>query len=217
MGHPASVNTTNLIYDALGQMVEQQNGSSNTQILYSQMGKTAIMSGQTLTKAYVYLPGGGTAIYGSSGPTYYRHADWLGSSRLTSTPSRSAYSDLAYAPFGEQYTKAGTADPSFAGMNSDTNSTLCDTVFRKYGPSQGRWISPDTGGLAVVDATNPQTWNRYAYVTNNPLARVDPFGLCDHGVTSYGYVIVISVCPNPDPNPAIHRVPAKDTLSSMGI
>jgi RHS repeat-associated protein len=32
-------------------------------------------------------------------------------------------------------------------------------------------------GLAAVDLTNPQTWNRYAYVGNDPLSNVDPLGL----------------------------------------
>src|SRR5271157_3156081 len=43
--------------------------------------------------------------------------------------------------------------------------------------AQGRWLVPDPAGLAAVDLTNPQTWNRYAYANNNPLGNVDPFGL----------------------------------------
>jgi hypothetical protein len=31
--------------------------------------------------------------------------------------------------------------------------------------------------MAAVDPTNPQSWNRYAYVANNPLALIDPQGL----------------------------------------
>jgi uncharacterized protein RhaS with RHS repeats len=42
---------------------------------------------------------------------------------------------------------------------------------------QGRWISPDPAGLIAVDPANPQTWNRYAYVANNPMSAVDPTGL----------------------------------------
>jgi len=41
----------------------------------------------------------------------------------------------------------------------------------------GRWISPDPAGLAAVDPSNPQSWNRYAYVGNNPLSMIDPLGL----------------------------------------
>ena len=57
-GSPSKINSTTLIYDALGRMVEQQNGATNTEILYSQLGKTALMNGSTLVKAFVPLPGG---------------------------------------------------------------------------------------------------------------------------------------------------------------
>lgn len=87
------------------------------------------------------------------------------------------YSSMAYAPFGEQYSKSGTADPSFTGQNSDTVPSLYDFTFREHSMSQGRWILPDPLGVAAVDPTTPQTWNRYAYVANNPLSFVDPSGL----------------------------------------
>ena len=57
----------------------------------------------TLKMAFIPLPGGATAVYNSTGLAYYRHSDWLGSSRLASTPSRTVYSETAYAPFGEPY------------------------------------------------------------------------------------------------------------------
>jgi hypothetical protein len=41
----------------------------------------------------------------------------------------------------------------------------------------GRWPSPDPAGIASVDPTDPQTWNRYAYVRNSPLMMTDPTGL----------------------------------------
>jgi len=45
------------------------------------------MNGQTLNKAFIPLPAGATAVY-TSGPTlsYFRHADWLGSSRFAGCP-----------------------------------------------------------------------------------------------------------------------------------
>jgi RHS repeat-associated protein len=158
-------------------VVEQQAGGINTQIVYSPLGKIALMNGSTLVKAFVPLPGGGTAVYNSSGLAYYRHPDWLGSSRLTSDYSRALYSSSSYAPFGEQYAVTGTADPSFTGQNSDTVSSLYDFLFRRESPSQGRWISPDPLGIGAVDITDPQTWNRYAYVGNRPLSNIDPLGL----------------------------------------
>lgn len=189
-GNMLSVDAVSATYDAFGHVVEQYNGSAYTQILYSPVGKTALMSGTTLTKAFVYLPGGGTAIYNSSGLAYYRHPDWLGSSRLTSTQApRGLYSSQAYAPFGEQYTTyptTGSLDPSYTGQNSDTAQSLYDFTFRRQSMSQGRWISPDPAGLAAADMTNPQSWNRYAYVLGNPLNMIDPFGLdpCPDGSES---------------------------------
>ncbi|MGB6843298.1 MAG: hypothetical protein WBE09_00255, partial [Candidatus Acidiferrales bacterium] len=104
-------------YDALGRMVERSNGAY-TQIVYTPSGaKLAILSGSTLQKAFVPLPGGSAAVYTASGLAYYRHSDWLGSSRFASTPSRAMYYDGAYGPFGELYAQTGTTDVSFTGMN----------------------------------------------------------------------------------------------------
>ncbi|MBZ5722082.1 MAG: hypothetical protein LAO03_17045 [Acidobacteriia bacterium] len=176
---PVSVDTVNLTLDAFGRMVEQARGTSYTQIVYGPGGgKLALMTGQTLSKAFVPLPGGGTAVYGSTGTlAYYRHADWLGSSRFASTPTRTKYFDVAYAPYGEDYADSGTMDLDFTGQNQDTVSGLYDFLYREYHAVSGRWINPDPAGLGAVSLTNPQTWNRYAYVSNNPLSAVDPLGL----------------------------------------
>jgi RHS repeat-associated protein len=222
-GNPASINSTALVYDGLGQMVEQQNGSTYTEILYNPMGKAALMSGQTLTKAFVYLPGGATAIYNSSGLAYLRHSDWLGSSRLTSTAARGMYSSSAYAPFGEQYATSGTSDASFTGQNADTTSTLYDFTFREHSPSQGRWISPDPAGVAVADITNPQSWNRYAYVLGSPLNMIDPSGLdpCwDGSQTAPGVPCFTTVYGGGDPGSGGggggHYAPLLDQLGGAG-
>ena len=176
-----------MVYHAMDRALELSVGSSYTEIVYGPGGgKLALMSAQTLTKAFVPLSGGATAVYNSSGstaPAYYRHADWLGSSRFASLPSGTnrLYYDGAYAPYGENYAETGTTDRSFTGQNQDMVSTgsypLYDFLMREYHPTWGRWTSPDPAGLAAAGASNPQSWNRYAYVLNNPLTLVDPLGL----------------------------------------
>jgi RHS repeat-associated protein len=179
-GRPITVDGVGMTYDALGRMVEQNRSGLYTEIVYAPTGsKLALMSGSTLQKAFIPLRAGSMAVYNSSGLAYYRHSDWLGSSRLASTPSRTIYSVTAYGAFGEPYAQAGTADASFTGQNQDTAPpTVYDFPAREYG-IQGRWPSPDPAGLAAVTLTNPQTFNRYAYVTNNPLAATDPSGMRD--------------------------------------
>jgi hypothetical protein len=49
---------------------------------------------------------------------------------------------------------------------------------RHMAPALGRFMSADPVGNFVADPTNPQTWNLYTYVMNNPLAYVDPSGAC---------------------------------------
>jgi len=186
-GRPVVMDGLNLTYDALGRMVEQNSGSNYDEIAYTPAGaKLALMSGQTLVKAFVALPAGAQAVYTPSGGqaslAYYRHADWLGSSRLASTPNRTMYSDTAIAPFGETYAQAGAVDVSYTGQNQDTAAGDYDFPDREYGATSGRWPSPDPAGVAAVDPSDPQTWNRYAYVRNSPVDAVDPLGLDCWGI-----------------------------------
>ena len=189
--HPVKIGSTCgtsstvcVTYDAFGKIVEKQSGSAYKEILYSPIGKTAVMNGQTLVNAYVPLPGGAT-LNETPGAKDLWHKDWLGSARLSSTlTGHTIFYDRAFAPFGEQYSTFGSANSglSFTGDTQDTfivnGSTPepYDTANRELHPIQGRWLSPDPAGRRAADPTRPQTWNRYAYVENNPLSYVDPDG-----------------------------------------
>jgi RHS repeat-associated protein len=178
-------NGTCLTYDALGRIVEKNVAGAYIEILYSPMGKLAVMNGQTLVNAYFPLPGGAT--YNVT-PGYARlwHKDWLSTVRLSTTlNNRSVDYDRSFAPFGEVYKNFGsTANDDFTGDTQDTITGTYDTTNRELNPSQGRWLSPDPAGLDAADPSNPQSWNRYVYVFNKPLVYRDPQGLwCYYGTT----------------------------------
>ncbi len=105
------------------------------------------------------------------------------SARLVTSDTQTLISDVAYAPYGEDYADSGGYLQFTSGSAGEltvaaTNGQgLNDFDFRKYSPVQGRWISPDPAGLAAVNPLNPQTWNRYNYVTNYPTGAIDPLGL----------------------------------------
>jgi RHS repeat-associated protein len=177
-GDPTSLKGVNVTYDAFDREAEI---SGTTQILYSPIGKLGTMNGQSANTIRIPLPGGSIAeVLGPSGSTeHILHADWLGSARLSTTyPGTLAY-DTAYGPYGEAYVPSGTSsgDLNFTGQSQDTLSGTYDFLYREYNPVQGRWISPDPAGLNAADPTNPQSWNRYAYVANNPLSSTDVGGL----------------------------------------
>ena len=72
-------------------------------------------------------------------------------------------------------TSSGTipTDKKFTGQRLDDTGLYYNGA-RYYDPIIGRFISPDT---VVPNVMNPQAFNRYSYVYNNPLRYVDPSGL----------------------------------------
>jgi len=84
---------------------------------------------------------------------------------------------MDYLPFGEQIAGGTGTTHKFTGDERDGETNLDHTWFRQYNSTQGRWITPDPGGLAVSDPGNPQSFNRYAYVMNMPTVATDPLGL----------------------------------------
>jgi RHS repeat-associated protein len=74
----------------------------------------------------------------------------------------------------------------YTGKERDTESGNDFFGARYYASSMGRFMSPDPIGNSVVDFSNPQMWNMYSYVLNNPLKFTDPTGMyCYYGDTDY--------------------------------
>jgi len=176
-GEPITVSGVSASYDALGRTAETGSGGTYTDFIYLPSGeKLALLHETTLDKAVLPLPGGGTAVYNASGLNYIRHKDWLGSSRLATSWTHGIYAKEAYAPYGEAYNETGTLDRSFTGEDQDTAETYYDFPYRRYYAISSRWMSPDPYN-GSYDLTNPQSFNRYAYVLNSPLVLFDPTGL----------------------------------------
>ena len=176
-GNAISADGVTSTYDALDRQVEINNGGMFTQFFYSPIGfKMGILNGTTVQKLFVPLVAGSTAVYTGSGSVYYRHGDWQGSVRLTTTSTRALYYDGAYAPFGESYAQIGTSDVSYTGMDQDRVAGIYDFPARPYAYNS-RWPSPDPAGLAAANPVLPQSWNRYSYVLGAPSELADPNGL----------------------------------------
>jgi RHS repeat-associated protein len=71
---------------------------------------------------------------------------------------------------------ARTDGYKFTGKERDAESGLDNFGKRYFGSSLGRFMTPDPL-LNSGHPANPQSWNRYAYVLNNPLSNIDPTGL----------------------------------------
>jgi RHS repeat-associated protein len=116
------------------------------------------------------------AQYPNTTTTYY-HTDGVGTSRLITQGAGWPVWQGIFAPFGQEISAQMSIDGNkFATYSHDDESNLEHAGFRKYSAVQGRFTTPDPY-LGSADPSNPQSWNRYAFVVNNPLSSSDPLGL----------------------------------------
>jgi len=128
-------------------------------------------------------------------------SDQLGTPRMIfdQSGSLSTVSRHDYLPFGEElfagtggrttaqgYSASDGVRQHFTLKERDNETGLDFFVNRYYSSTQGRFTSPDPFAFWTLDQkkldeyiSNPQRWNRYTYVLNNPLNKVDPDGLVD--------------------------------------
>jgi RHS repeat-associated protein len=113
-----------------------------------------------------------------SGPkagSYFYTRDHLGSIRELIDSSGNVRARYEYDPYGRRVRLTGDAeaDFGFAGTFQAAEVNLCITHFRAYDPELGRWLSRDP----LINAEIEEGPNLYAYVGNNPINLIDPFGL----------------------------------------
>jgi RHS repeat-associated protein len=138
------------------------------------------MTSRAWIKDYVWRDGLLLAATTSSGTLHY-HLDHLGTPRLITDPNAVKVAEHAYYPFGAEINilpHEGTQEAmKFNEHERDIvagdGHTLDYMHARYYAASLGRFLSVDP---LEADPNDPQSWNRYAYVRNNPIDRTDPDG-----------------------------------------
>jgi RHS repeat-associated protein len=192
-------------YDGENRMISYTNSGVTTAYSYDGDGrrvKRVVGSGgpSPVTTVFVYNAGGQlVAEYTDStspppgpGGTSYLTTDYLGSTRVVTGPlsggSVAVRARYDYLPFGEELASGtggrtvgmgyGGADGTrqkFTQKERDPESELDYFLARYYSSAQGRFTSAD-GVFNDSDPAVPQSWNKYAYVRNNPLRYIDPTG-----------------------------------------
>jgi RHS repeat-associated protein len=85
-----------------------------------------------------------------------------------------------YYPFGEERNSPPTSNDQvkFASYTRDSATGLDYADQRYYFSTLGRFMSPDPS-KASGGASRPNSWNRYTYVSSNPVNLDDPHGLLE--------------------------------------
>jgi RHS repeat-associated protein len=170
--------TTYYVYDADGHRVMKMTGPASTTYVYDAFGQLVMEVG------------------GDSAPTCttcFLTVDALGSTRqVTDSSTGLPVGCHDYLPFGEELGGiAGRTDScwtatdttlKFTGKERDTDTAGSGNVAgldyfgaRYFSSAQGRFTSPDEP-FADWDQRDPQSWNLYGYVRNNPLRFTDLTG-----------------------------------------
>jgi len=190
----ASGVTTTYVYDGEGRRVRKNAGGVITRMIYNHLGQliAEYNDSGSLIKEYIYKGGELLASYDASRGAEYATGDHLGSPRIWTNSSGQVITGGRhdYLPFGEElfagvanrttvlnYPSTSQADGKrhqFTSKERDIETNLDYFLARYYSSAQGRFTSVDPVAGNTLD---PQTLNKYSYVANNPLARIDPDGL----------------------------------------
>jgi RHS repeat-associated protein len=172
----------NYVYDPNGRRIEKVTSGGQTHYFYDENGHVIVETDHNgnWTKDYVYMGGKHVAeFYG--GQTYFIHTDHLGSTRTVTNYQGSITDSLDYLPYGEQIAGGTFSSHKFTGYERDAESGLDYASARYYNAGLGRFMSVDP---VKGDTATPQSYNRYAYVQNNPLASTDPSGTLSVGLSN---------------------------------
>lgn len=180
----ATVNgaTADYVYDGEGRRVRKTDAFGTTTFVYDAAGQ--------LAAEYFAAAAGATQPAEQEPGTRWVFADHLGSTRATLGSGGAGLKLFDYAPFGEDLARAhngrgpeypaeldvpGNVAQRFTGKERGAETGLDYFGARYMSAAQGRFTSPDA---PFVDqhAADPQSWNLYSYVRNNPLRNIDVNG-----------------------------------------
>jgi RHS repeat-associated protein len=135
------------------------------------------VNGQVATASKYYTFGALRVAVKFGSTLYYLHADHLGSTGVATDTNGNPISKQTYYAFGAVRTSEGTSPTDYgcAGQRFDASSSLMYYGARSYDPVLGRFTQADT---IAPNAWNPQGFNRFAYVYNDPRRYTDPSGNC---------------------------------------
>ncbi len=167
------------LYDPMNRQSQKNVGGTKTRFIYNGLQRIAEYDGTsgTLNTRFVYATGLDEPVVeiSSGGTKTFFHRDRLGSIIARTNNSGAVTQRYEYGPYGESAALAGTSF-GYTGQRYDAESGLYNYKARYYTPAIGRFLQPDVIGYA-------DGLNLYAYVGNQPVNLVDPFGLASDGST----------------------------------
>jgi RHS repeat-associated protein len=170
-------------YDGDGLRVKKNDNGAQTYYL-----RSSVLGGQVVAeiiwasvswqwnRGYVYL--GSQLLAVQQAGVYWMHEDPVTKSKRITNSAGAIVSTVELDPWGADTNRSSNSafqPKKFTTYERDVNGTD-EAMFRRYNRWQSRFDQPDPydGSYSL---TNPQSFNRYAYVNGDPVNFTDPTGL----------------------------------------
>jgi len=119
--------------------------------------------------------------------TFYMQGDQVGSPSIITDRLGAVMGRSKNLPFGERFGQTGEKSTRRYTNHEDQEGSAIYMQARTYLPAYGKFAQVDPAYDQLKD--DPETWNLYNYVTNNPATHTDPDGrraAIDHYYQSSG-------------------------------
>ncbi|WP_254389021.1 polymorphic toxin-type HINT domain-containing protein [Streptomyces sp. AC550_RSS872] len=171
----ASGSKTSYVYDGSGNRLVRKDPNGTTVYLPgTELKLSADGTKKEATRYYEFL--GETVGVRTAGKLSFIASDHHGTGELAIDAATGALSQRRFDPFGvDRGEKTGTwpGEKGYVGGTIDASTGLTHLGAREYDPVIGKFISVDP----IIDYTQPQQINGYAYANNSPVTHADPSGM----------------------------------------
>ncbi|WP_053739373.1 polymorphic toxin-type HINT domain-containing protein [Nocardia sp. NRRL S-836] len=175
---------TEFVHGADGSRLLRRDPDATTLYLGGQ--ELRLAKGATKPTVTRYYSHGGKVVAMREGLTKitWLAADHQGTAQIAVDKATLNVDRRRQLPFG---TPRGAAVPfpgerGFVGGTVDASTGLVSIGARQYDPAVGRFVSVDP----IMDGSDPQQWNGYAYSNNSPITLSDPSGMLAMGCMDDG-------------------------------
>jgi RHS repeat-associated protein len=163
-------------YDDQNRRVKKSGMAANTHYIWNGSKIIAEHNGSTSAVNIEYVHYEDKLVAKEQGGRFFFLNDKL-SVRAVLDSNGNIIGRQAHLPFGEEIAASGMQEKHhLTGYESDVESSTDYAVNRQYSQSTGRFLSADPYE-ASAGANDPQSWNRYTYVLNDPIHNTDALGL----------------------------------------
>jgi RHS repeat-associated protein len=165
-------------YDGNGLRTSKKVGSTTTQYSWGVKDSNNVLLSDGTTD-YVYGPGGIVIEQTSSSAVSYLVHDQLGSTVALTSSAGAVSGGYSYSTVGKVLSHTGTVVTPIQYGDGYTDAET-GLVYL-----QARYYDAGTDQFLTIDPALASTMEPYAYVDDNPLNRIDPFGLSWYNPTTW--------------------------------